>query len=349
MKRAFKIIGGIIALIACYFIIVFAVGTITDYKPIEKEIISDFGDKIYIEDSTVYSALIWNIGYAGLGANMDFFYDGGQQVRDTELNVHKNLNSIAGFLQMNDTVDFILLQEVDEYSKRAYGLNMVDHINMSLPEHLPFFAYNYKVKFVPVPCTKPMGKVQAGLLTLSKHIPINSTRHSFPGNYSWPKSLFMLDRCFLSTTFLLPNNKEFTIINTHNSAYDDGSLRQQQMNYLKDHLKTTVENKGSFLVGGDWNQSPSNFSYSYKNYKFDSTEFITVDENFLEPDWKFIYDKTLPSNRRLQKPLDKKTTKTTIIDYFLTSSEIEIISCKTIDLEFKNSDHNPVIISFRLK
>ena len=25
----------------------------------------------------------WNIGYAGLGDNMDFFYDGGRRVRDT--------------------------------------------------------------------------------------------------------------------------------------------------------------------------------------------------------------------------------------------------------------------------
>ena len=27
----------------------------------------------------------WNIGYAGLGDNMDFFYDGGRRVRDTDV------------------------------------------------------------------------------------------------------------------------------------------------------------------------------------------------------------------------------------------------------------------------
>lgn len=348
MKRSIKIIALFILVIIAYWVSVIVIGTVSDYQPSEKEIISELDGEFFIEDSTVYSVLIWNIGYAGLGKNMDFFYDGGKGVRDTEANVRENLYNITGFLQENDTIDFMLLQEVDEYAKRSYGINMVDHLNMSLPEHFPFFAYNYKVKFVPLPATKPMGKVEAGLLTLSKHIPVETSRHSFPGNYSWPTSVFMLDRCFLASTFQLSSDKEFTLINTHNSAYDDGSLRQQQMQYLKDFLTPESRNGHSFIVGGDWNQCPSDFTYAFTDYRFDSVDFVKVDKDFLKPDWNFVYDQTSPTNRRLQKPFDKETTRTTIIDYFLTSPDIEVISCKTIDLEFVNSDHNPVIISFKL-
>ena len=46
----------------------------------------------------------------------------------------------------------------------------------------------------------------------------------------------MLDRCFLVNRYPVSNGNELLMINTHNSAYDDGSLRKQQMDFLKDFL-----------------------------------------------------------------------------------------------------------------
>lgn len=59
-------------------------------------------------------------------------------VRDKEENVRENLQNIIGFLLDNDTVDFMLLQEVDMNSHRSYGIDMVDHLNMALPGYFPF-------------------------------------------------------------------------------------------------------------------------------------------------------------------------------------------------------------------
>lgn len=36
-----------------------------------------------------------NIGYAGLGDNMDFFYDGGRRVRDSRERTARNLKEIV--------------------------------------------------------------------------------------------------------------------------------------------------------------------------------------------------------------------------------------------------------------
>jgi exonuclease III len=38
-----------------------------------------------------------------------------------------------------------------------------------------------------------------------------------------------------------------------------------------------------------------------------------------------------------------------VIDGFIVSPNVEVLSVQTIDLDFKNSDHNPVKLTFALK
>lgn len=349
MKVIIRIVVSAVLLFVVYFLTVIIVATISKYRPDEVEQISIIDEDFYLNDSTVYSALIWNIGYGGLGAEMDFFYDGGVQVRDSEDNVRRNIYKVTEFLKSNDTIDFIMLQEVDEKSKRSYKLNVVEHLNVTLAEHFPFFAYNYKVGYVPIPIKKPLGKVNSGLLTFSKHIPVETQRHAFPGNFAWPTSIFMLDRCFLTTAFKVANDKEFVLINTHNSAYDDGSLRQEQMAYLKNYLIDKSGDGNTFMVGGDWNQCPPDFQPEYVGHVFDTVNKLSVEDDFLANGWEFVYEPGIPTNRRLMTNYVKGLTPVTTIDYFLSSAGIEIESVKTIDLDFVNSDHQPVIVSFSIK
>lgn len=338
-----------IALPIIYFLVVIVIASIAGYKPRAVEQISKFEDDFFLNDTSVYSVLIWNIGYGGLGAEMDFFYDGGKSVRDSENNVRRNIYKITEFLQANDSVDFMLLQEVDLKSKRSYRIDQVDHFNLALAGHFPFFVNNYKVFYVPVPPLKPMGKVNSGLLSFAAHIPAETSRHSFPGNYSWPTRLFMLDRCFLVNRFKMHSGKELLIINTHNSAFDDGSLRLLQTNCLHNFLEEEEDKGNSFVVGGDWNQSPGNFVQAFEDHFFDTLNLSYIENAFLQPGWNWAYDNAVPSNRRVMEPYIKGQTPVTLIDFFLTSSNIEVLSCKGVDMDFRFSDHNPVIISFRLK
>ena len=126
MKRIRRILVILVLIPILYFGSSILIATLFKYKPESIEQISKFDEAFYLNDSTTYSAMIWNIGYAGLGAEADFFYEGGKQVRGSEDNVRRNLYKISQFLQSNDSIDFILLQEVDENSKRNYGINLVD-------------------------------------------------------------------------------------------------------------------------------------------------------------------------------------------------------------------------------
>ncbi|NJM15622.1 MAG: hypothetical protein HC896_09855 [Bacteroidales bacterium] len=91
----------------------------------------------------------------------------------------------------------------------------------------------------------------------------------------------MLDRCFLLQRFGLSNGKQLVVINTHNSAYDDGTLRNLQMNYLKTILKNEQASGNYIIVGGDWNQCPPGFIPNYNGHVFDSVQLKTITQDYL--------------------------------------------------------------------
>jgi endonuclease/exonuclease/phosphatase family metal-dependent hydrolase len=348
VKRILKVLLVVIVAIVTGFagIIIYAI--ITDYRPGEKEIISTGVTTKVLNDTMEISLLTWNIGYCGLDKGMDFFYDGGTRVFTPRPNCIKNLSEINKFLKQNDSADFLLLQEVDKDSKRSYHINEFDSLKKSLKDYFPFFAKNYDVFFVPVPPATPMGKVISGLTTFSKYQPSSSVRYSFPGKYGFPKQLFMLDRCFLVNRYPLSDGRELLIINTHNEAFDPGQIRRAQMAYLKDFLLAEYKNGNFVIIGGDWNQTPPDFQSHFSANKTDTTQMV-IPADFLPSDWKWLFDNTTPSERNVVTAYNPASTTTNIFDFFLISPNIKKVSVEGIQLNFENSDHNPVRVKIKLQ
>ena len=330
------------------FLIFLIYSTLADFQPEEITLQAIEHEPDVLVDSMDLSLMIWNIGYAGLDASMDFFYDGGKKMRPEEEALKSNIKGIQRTLDAYRDLDFLMLQEVDKNSKRSYHINEYQIIKEQFQGYHTSFGVNYKVDFVPIPVTGPMGKVESGLMTLSKHSPGSVERHSFPGNYSWPVKLFMLDRCFLVNRYQLSKQKELILINTHNSAYDDGSLREQQMAYLRNFLVSEYEKGNYVIVGGDWNQTPYGLKPELPSHVFDTVDLTFMEKDFPSPDWNWSFDSTLPTNRRLATPFEQSSSPSTIIDCFLASPNVELSAAKTIDLGFKYSDHHPVILQARL-
>ena len=65
--------------------------------------------------------------------------------------------------------------------------------------------------------------------------------------------------------------------------------------------------------------------------------------------WNWVYSSDIPTNRRVKTVYQKGTTATTVIDFFLISPNIESLSIENIDLDFQNSDHQPVKMTMKLK
>jgi endonuclease/exonuclease/phosphatase family metal-dependent hydrolase len=348
LKKILKIILALAVLLLIGFAGIIIYALISDYKPEEREILAVSNKPDMLSGSKGISLLTWNIGYCGLDSEMDFFYDGGTKVITPKKNFIENINAIKDFISQNDSIDFILIQEIDENSRRSYHFNEYDTVSKSLRGFFPFFAKNYDVFFVPVPPSNPMGKVLSGLATFSKYQPSSSTRYSFPGEYGFPKQLFMLDRCFMVNRYPLANGNELLIINTHNEAFDPGEIRRAQMAYLREFLLSEYKKGNYIIAGGDWNQSPPGFQPEFEVNRV-NTDQMMINSDYLPSDWQWIYDSKTPSNRTVIAAYDPSSTTTTVIDLFLLSPNVKIESVQCINLEFENSDHNPVRIKVKLQ
>ncbi len=348
LKKILLALAAIVLFLALCLAGIIIYALVSDYKPEEKTELFKASDGVLLNDTLEISLMTWNIGYCGLDKNMDFFYDGGTKVAPPENQCLENMTAVKKFIKENDTIDFFLLQEIDRNSKRSYHIDEFDSICKLIDDYHPFFAKNYDVFFVPVPPTNPMGKVLSGIALFSKFQPSSSIRYQFPGEYGFPTQLFMLDRCFMVNRYPLEKGSELVVINTHNEAFDPGEIRKTQMARLKEFLLSEYTKGNYIIAGGDWNMSPPDFKPEFSLNKV-NTDQMKMETGFMPPEWEWVYDSKKPSNRSVIAAFDPATTTTTVIDLFLLSPNVSLISAECIDLDFENSDHNPVRIKVGLK
>ena len=353
MKKFFKFILWLVIIVVLFFAGFLLYITIVDYKPDKVESLMPEGTAGHVAPLQLdtLKLISWNIGYAGLGAEMDFFYDNGKQVRPSKEMTRKYLDGIKQFIRQSDSVDFWLMQEIDLKSKRSHYFDEVEEITKVKQGTHYVFAKNYDVAFVPVPVTEPMGPVKGGMITFSKYPFDEATRYAYPLIASWPDRLFLLDRCFILTRFPLANGKDFVVLNTHNSAYVyDSALRIKELNIIKDKMLEEYAKGNYVIAGGDWNANPPNFhpAGDYDGHRFVPSE-VKMNPNTFPEGWTWAFDNSAPTNRQNYQPFVKGENGTTILDYFILSPNIELLKVKTIDLNFENSDHNPVFVKIALK
>ncbi|MCF8258017.1 MAG: hypothetical protein K9J06_10700 [Flavobacteriales bacterium] len=333
MKKVIKVVSALIILPLLYVGGNLLYSTINDFSPEEREDVATGNPQTALPDSVI-TLITWNLGYAGLGEESDFFYDGGSTVRMSRATTAKNLNGILSTLMGLDTVDILLLQEVDTLAKRSWWINEHRRISEALPDHSAAFALNYNVDFVPVPWLEPMGRVKGGLSSFNRLATEAAARYQYPSSFGWPDRIYFLDRCFLEQRIALKDGRELVIINTHSSAFDDGSLKAAEMAYLKQHLLKEQELGNLVIAGGDWNQGAP------------GTGFSEVVAEFL-PGWKWAFDTTYGTNRDLKAAYIPDTTETFVIDFFLISPGIGIEEVRVLDKGFVHSDHQPVYLRVR--
>jgi len=355
LKRILKYLGLLMLLVLLYVAVVLLHGTMTDYQP--EQVISlestkpDTAPKV-VEDS-ILSFITWNIGYGGLGAESNFSFDqgrmlfsGGAMVRPPEALSDKNHEGIFNFVR-STSADFFLFQEVDVEAKRSYGVNQFQHISDTLSRYAAAFSTNFQVKRVPLPVLEPWkvyGQVQSGLGSWSRFQPVESTRYQLPGEFAWPMRIFQLDRCAAMFRFKVKNGKELVVFNIHNSAHDrEGELKRQEMAFLRE-LFLEEYKKGNYVVaGGDWNQCPPFFKFdTFMPGKTQGYRQLNIEDGFLPDDWRWVYDPLTPSNRKAKYTYQPGETFVTIIDFFLISPNIQALGIKTLNQDFKYSDHQPV-------
>ncbi len=348
---AFTVLAlSLLALVCLAVFLIYA--TVTDYKPAEKESLvmvkNVLPDTIPAGRLELYT---WNIGHCGFGKKMDFFYEDGKMVRPDKDYYERCRDGIFYQLTTLNKLDFILLQEVDQQSERTYYDDQVARFKATFNDYAAFFAMNYKVPFVPVPLKSPICKVKSGILTLSRFRAVEATRYKFPSAYSWPKRLFMPDRCFVLTRYKVSNGKQLVLINTHNSAYSDAiEMRAREIKMIREIMLPEYKKGNYVIVGGDWNQNPVPFTQdSIKDGNTAKTISPGIPTDFLPVGFTWAYDPGFPTNRDVDKPYTKGKSLTTIIDFFVLSPNIKLLTTNTLQTNFEFSDHQPVGMIVELK
>jgi endonuclease/exonuclease/phosphatase family metal-dependent hydrolase len=300
-----------------------------------------------------FTVLSWNIGYAALDAGQDFFMDGGTGIRPrTSDPVRENLEAIQNFIASRKD-GIVLIQEADTRSRRSYYIDEAAALSGDFPGSSAF-AHNFLCPFVPFPFPEFIGEVSSGLLTLNAFRVDEAVRISLPIPFSWPVRVANLKRCLLVERLPVDSggkNRELVLVNLHLEAYDSSGGREAQTGALMEFLHREYEKGNYCIAGGDFNQTFPGFDealFPVKNRDF----FVpgVLSPSLLQPAWRFAVDLETPSARLLDKPYSgsPQDTQLYIIDGFILSPNVELLSVKTIDLNFKNSDHNPVEIKVML-
>lgn len=356
MKKSFvfvplAIVGTVLLLVVLLFIFL----TVMEYRPDSVEDVPFVSGNEKLEVGKKIALMTWNIGYAGLGKDDDFFMSGGTMVQPDSPEVSEAyLSGIKSTIQ-EKPVDVLFLQEVDIESKRSWKVNQVEALAQATGM-ASSFALNFKCIFVPIPFP-PIGRVESGVATLTNLETVEAQRHSLPVPFKWPTRTANLKRCFLATRLPVyeagvATGKELVLVNLHLEAFDDGEGKiaqtQQLMSFLNDEYA-----KGNYVVaGGDFNQ---NFpgSAAYPIVWPDDWKPGQLDNSMLDEGWSFCFDESAPTCRSTSRPYNDedaaaKNWQYYLIDGFVVSPNVEVSLVKVLDEDFQHSDHNPVLLDFYL-
>ena len=353
---AVRVILSILLVLVLAVVLLFGFLAITEFKPdaemaaaVSAPLTGDAAKEVRSGDTL--SIVTWNIGYGALGDNADFFMDGGKGVKTADkARVTRNMNGIMGRLAELKP-DFIFLQETDQNSTRSSHIDETELMRETFGGYESSFANNFKVAFLPYP-VPPIGKVDSGIMTLSKYGISDSKRISLPCPFAWPVSMANLKRCLLVTRIPAEGGRELVLVNLHLEAYDSGEGKIAQTKQLADFLAEEA-NKGNYVIaGGDFNQIFSDADgtkYPAQEGKWAAGE---IDVTAFDDSLNCLMDETVPTCRSLDQPYsgaDKGTFQYYLIDGFIVSDNVSVKDFHTLDEDFVCTDHNPVRMEFVLE
>ncbi|WP_353894004.1 endonuclease/exonuclease/phosphatase family protein [Proteinivorax hydrogeniformans] len=283
----------------------------------------------------------FNIGYGGLSRDQDYFVEGDDR-GPTKKKTLKALEGITNFLKDVES-DIILLQEVDTRAMRSFDIDQYSYLKESLVDYGSVFAYNYKTAWTIDPATRPHGHIESGIATFSRLKLMESYRKQLPDDEKWPKRLFEMDRCIIKSKIPVKGNKNLYILNIHLSAHDeDNDKRLAELRYIQEKIKNIMAEDNYIIVGGDWNQILSTADLEDLPLEQWPKWVVQIPDDFLKGGFKWAVDHDTPTVRVGDEYYN------TIVDGFLVSSNIEVLSIEGHDLNFEKSDHNPVTVKISL-
>ena len=268
-----------------------------------------------------------------------------------EASVAANVQAVSDLIASRDA-DIVFLQEADRNSTRSWHIDETQRIALAAPEYQTAFANNFKVLYMPYPIPF-YGHIDSGILTLTKYTADSARRYQLPCPFSWPVRTLNLKRCLLVERIPVEgSDKELVLINLHLEAYDSGEGKIAQTKMLAEFMQAELDKGNYVIAGGDFNQSFSSIDTGmYPLQGGGLWECGEIDTTAFSDAWQFLMDTTYPTCRSLDRPYDRgdENFQFYMIDGFIVSDNITVESMETLNLDFENSDHNPIAMTVTLE
>ena len=221
----------------------------------------DIEDAIYYAASSIQLAptdverlkvMTWNIRYGA--ARIPWFEDScGDRVHMTESEVTSHLDSISEYIN-SDTIDILLLQEVDISSKRSAYIDQVQYLLEKTHFNYAVYGSMWKSDIIP---SGGLGKVDVGVAILSRWPLSGAERIQLPlrEDQKFYEKYFYLRRCMVKAKLEIPGWDDLYAIDIHAASFSTDDTKQKHIIKYKNVLDLTALDF-HFVTGGDLNAIP---------------------------------------------------------------------------------------------
>ena len=279
--------------------------------------------------------LSWNLGFGGLGEGAEFYPDGGRRfIPSSRAEVLRYVEGIGAFLQRAGA-DLFLLQEAARPSAVNRRVDLLAVIEQRLPGRWRAYSPDVSLAFP---------RVSVGLAIFAPGRPRVVERVELPGEKRWQPFHLLVAR------FPVTGRRgELVLADMHLSAFDEeAGLRHGQLEAVAGFLREE-ERRGSYVVlGGDWNLLLADTRFQHTTAQRYLFWVHPLPAGFPPPGWKLAVDERVATVRTLERPYARGENFTAVIDGFLVSPNVSVLSVRTADLDFRFSDHQPVAVRLRL-
>jgi len=262
MTKILKIVSGtLLGLILLFLSFVY----FSTFHPadVEHENVLCNGDAPPLAIGQQIKVLSWNIQFLAGNEHNHFFFDGGSDPWPAQSTIDRILRDVAHVL-IAENADIILLQEVDDGAARTYHRDQLQDLLDLLPQNYRCYtsAFYWKACYIPHPAI--MGSVGMKLSIISKYKIKEACRYALSAITTDNIILrqFNPKRAMLDAVLPVTGGKDLHAVNTHLSAFAQGSNTMQKQVVQVDDLLTKISKGGNpGFIGGDFNLIPPGKAY----------------------------------------------------------------------------------------
>lgn len=293
------------------------------------------------EAGATLDIVAWNLGYGGLGAGSDFIADGGtHSFPPSQAAVRANVAGIAHFLSTQQDADIVLLEELAHAGPANYWVNLKQSVDVALSGRDALFFADFKTRLMPWPLAMSHGQGRYSRVAVDSVdvVPLPAE----------DAGIFGVRRRYAATVTRLKGPQNWTICSVHLAAFDaDAAVRTRQLRELLAWAQREYAQGRHVVIGGDFNLQlaqtnfPNTTEHKYLFWVF------AFPQDALPAGWRIAADAATPSVRTNERPYHAGENYTTVIDGFIVSPNVAVEQVSGFNLDFQNSDHNPVRVRVR--